>query len=56
MALQQGKVYTIKDIYTLPEGQRAKLIDGQIYNMAPPSTEHQLLISKLNQCIIRSGF
>ncbi len=41
MALQQEKVYTLKDIYALPDGQRAELIDGQIYDMAPPSTHHQ---------------
>ncbi len=33
--------YTIKDIYNLPEGKRAELINGQIYMMAPPSTKHQ---------------
>ena len=29
------KVYTIEDIYALPEDDRAELIDGQIYYMAP---------------------
>lgn len=51
MALQQEKIYTIEDIYALPEGQRAELIDGQIYNMAPLNTKHQLLVSKLTQKI-----
>ena len=32
---------TIDDIYALPEGERAELIEGKIYYMAPPSTEHQ---------------
>ena len=41
MALPQEKIYTIEDIYALPEGQRAELINGQIYNMAPPNTNHQ---------------
>ena len=36
MALPQEKTYTIEDIYALPEGQRAELINGQIYDMAPP--------------------
>ena len=40
-ALAQEKSYTIDDIYSLPEGSRAELIDGQIYYMAPPSTKHQ---------------
>lgn len=41
MALPQEKIYTIEDIYALPEGQRAELIDGRIYMMAPPNTMHQ---------------
>ena len=51
MALPQEKTYTIEDIYALPDGQRAELINGQMYMMAPPSTKHQILISKLNQKI-----
>ncbi len=45
------ETYTIDDIYALPEGERAELIDGQIYFMAPPSTRHQRIVSKLNQKI-----
>lgn len=33
--------YTIEDIYNLPEGQRAELIDGELYMMATPSMLHQ---------------
>ena len=40
-ALRKQEVYTIKDIYALPDGQRAELIDGKIYYMAPPSWSHQ---------------
>lgn len=47
MALAQEKVYTIEDIYALPEGQRAELIDGQIYDMAPPSKTHQKISGSL---------
>ena len=36
--------YTIEDIYALPEGERAELIDGKIYYMVPPSTRHQRLV------------
>lgn len=39
--------YTIEDIYDLPDGKRAELIDGQIYFMAPPGTKHQRLAGKL---------
>lgn len=35
---------TIDDIYALPDGERAELIDGKIYYMAPPSTGHQRLV------------
>ena len=39
--------YTIKDIYNLPEGTRAELIDGQIYYMAPPNRIHQEIAGTL---------
>ena len=41
MALAQQVNYTIDDIYALPDGQRAELIDGQMYMMSPPNTNHQ---------------
>lgn len=47
MALAQKKYYTLNDIYSLPEGQRAELIDGHIYNMAPPLRIHQHLVMNL---------
>ena len=47
MALPQERTYTIEDIYTLPEGHRAELIDGHMYNMAPPMRLHQKLITEL---------
>lgn len=40
--------YTVDYIYNLPEGKRAELIDGQIYDMAPPSTMHQRLVMNLS--------
>ena len=50
-ALAQKKSYTIDDIYALPEGERAELIDGQIYMMAPPSRKHQDILSFLHLAI-----
>lgn len=47
-ALKQDEIYTIKDIYALPDGERAELIDGKIYYMAPPSWEHQRISSYLH--------
>lgn len=43
--------YTIEDIYALPEGVRAELIDGQIYYMAPPNRRHQDIIFSLSRKI-----
>lgn len=41
MALAQEKLYTTDDIYALPDGTRAELIDGEMYMMAPPGRRHQ---------------
>lgn len=46
-ALRKEEVYTIDDIYAMQDGERAELIDGQIYAMAPPNTKHQMLIMGL---------
>ena len=51
MPLPKHKKYTIDDIFALPEGKRAELIDGQIYNMAPPSPFHQKLVMELSATI-----
>ena len=47
--------YTTDFIYSLPEGKRAELIDGQVYYMAPPTRIHQEIISELHYKI-RSYF
>ncbi len=46
-ASAQQRLYTIDDIYTLPDGERAELIDGQIYYMAPPNRKHQTIAREL---------
>lgn len=51
MALIQDKIYTIDDIYALPDGERAELIDGNIYYMAPPQRKHQRIIIELSTII-----
>ena len=43
--------YTIDFIYQLPDGERAELIDGQIYYMSPPSTRHQEISFSLSRKI-----
>lgn len=47
MPLSQERIYTIEDIYNLPDGERAELIDGRIYYMAPPGRVHQKIAGKL---------
>ena len=51
MPLPKEVDYTIEDIYKLPEGNRAELIDGQIYYMAPPSYRHQELVFEISLII-----
>ncbi len=51
MALSQERIYTIEDIYALPESQRAELIDGQMYMMAPPKTIHQRISGAMHAAI-----
>lgn len=46
--VRKEETYTIEDIYALPEGQRMELIDGQIYDMAPPSRRHQRILNFIN--------
>ena len=42
---RKEETYTMEKIYALPDGERAELIDGHIYYMAPPSTKHQRLLN-----------
>ena len=49
--MRNDEIYTIEDIYALPDGERAELIDGKIYYMAPPSRIHQKISWKLHQTI-----
>lgn len=51
-ALVKEKLYTIDDIYNLPEGSRAELIDGHIYSMAPPTRKHQRIAGELFAIIL----
>lgn len=49
--LQPHQEYTIDDIYMLPDGQRAELIDGQLYMMAPPTRRHQQILLSISRKI-----
>lgn len=37
--------------WSLPEGRRAELIDGRLYDMAPPSRQHQRVVSELTRIL-----
>ena len=50
-ALKQERAYMIEDIYALPDGERAELMDGNIYYMAPPSRKHQDILFSLSRKI-----
>ncbi|MCD7709182.1 MAG: Uma2 family endonuclease, partial [Clostridiales bacterium] len=46
-ALKLEGTYTVDYIYNLPDGQRAELIDGVVYDMASPSRTHQKILGDL---------
>lgn len=48
MPIPKSDNNTIDYIYSLPEGQRAELIDGVIYDMAPPNRIHQEIVMNLS--------
>ncbi len=51
MQVPQERIYTSEDYWNLPEGQRAELIDGKLYAMAPPNRIHQELLMELSTTI-----
>mgnify|MGYP002264710551 FL=1 len=51
LAILKENNYTLDDIYKLPEGQRAELIDGYIYDMALPSRRHQRISFEISRKI-----
>ena len=48
MLAQKETYHTIEDIYALPNGERAELIDGIIYMMSPTNTRHQQILMNLS--------
>lgn len=47
-AARKLKSYTMDDIYNLPDGQRAELMDGELYMMAAPGRIHQKVVMELS--------
>lgn len=48
---KQSDDYTMEDIYHLPDGQRAELIDGELYMMSTPGRIHQELVTDFTYLI-----
>ena len=51
MQAQPIEKYTVEDIYAMPDGQRAELIDGDMYMMSPPGLTHQRIVFQLGKKI-----
>lgn len=45
------KMKTMEDVYALPEGERAELIDGVLYMMATPTEKHQWVSGEIFMAI-----
>lgn len=43
---KQGE-YTLEDYYAIPNDRRVELIDGVIYDMAAPTSIHQILVTQI---------
>ncbi|MDO4285553.1 MAG: Uma2 family endonuclease [Eubacteriales bacterium] len=51
MPLLKDQKCTATDYWALPDGRRAELIDGTLYDLASPSRIHQKAVSALNWII-----
>ena len=51
MPIPKKHTFTASDYWALPEGHHAELIDGELYNMAPPSRIHQKIVMQLSYAI-----
>lgn len=51
MPLPKERKFTSGDYWQLPEGTRAELIDGQLYDMAPPGRLHQKIVMELSAAV-----
>lgn len=46
-AIKNDRIYTYADYLSWPETERWEVIDGVAYAMAPPSTEHQIIVGSV---------
>lgn len=42
-------VYSAEDYWNLPDGVRAELIDGELWNLASPSRTHQRIVAEVSR-------
>lgn len=47
-------VYTAQDYWNLPDGRRAELIGGELWDLATPTRRHQRIVSRLGHLL--NGF
>ncbi len=45
------KRYTVEDIFNLPEGQRAEIINGRWYDMSAPTRQHQEIVFEISRAL-----
>lgn len=45
------RVFTLKDYLALPDDQRVELIDGVFYDMAGPTTLHQMIVFQIQRSL-----
>ena len=51
MALVKQNGYTAEDYWNLPDGERAELVNGELFDLAAPSRIHQELVGGFFQVI-----
>ena len=51
MPLPKPRSFTAEDYWNLPEGVRAELIDGELYEMAPPNRVHQKIVLRISRAL-----
>jgi len=51
-SVAEKRIYTAEDYWNLPDGRRAELIDGQLYDMASPGRFHQKLVGGLYAALV----
>lgn len=51
MPPSKPRPFTAEDYWNLPEGVRAELIDGELYDMTPPNRAHQKIVLRISRVI-----